>query len=110
MDRGNLSAEELHFDNLLRITRVVVQNGYGGLKGRFPALAKRLDLNVNNCCSVIAACCVLHNFGEIMKKEFEEQWLFDILINGTLCPSEDLNQQQDRNAAAIREAIKLFLS
>ncbi|CAH3046151.1 unnamed protein product, partial [Porites lobata] len=75
VDRGNLSAEELQFNNLLSITRVVVENGYGRLKGRFPALAKRLDLNVNNCCTVIAACCVLHNFCEIMKEEFEEQWL-----------------------------------
>ena len=41
VDRGNLSAEELQFDNLLSITRVVVENGYGRFKGRFPALAKR---------------------------------------------------------------------
>ena len=70
VDRGNLSAEELQYNNHLSITRVVVENGYGRLKGRFPALAKRLDLNVNNCCTVIAACCVLHNFCEIMKEEF----------------------------------------
>ena len=110
VDRGNLSAEELQFNNLLSITRVVVENGYGRLKGRFPALAKRLDLNVNNCCTVIAACCVLHNFCEIMKEEFEEQWLLDIPINGAICPNEDVNQQQDRNATAIREAIRIFLS
>ncbi|CAH3034906.1 unnamed protein product [Porites lobata] len=110
VDRGNLSAEELQFNNLLSITRVVVENGYGRLKGRFPALAKRLDLNVNNCCTVIAARCVLHNFCEIMKEEFEEQWLLDIPINGAICPNEDVNQQQDRNAAAIREAIRIFLS
>lgn len=110
VDRGNLSVEELQFNNILSVTRVVVENGYGRLKGRFPALAKRLDLNLNNCCTVIAACCVLHNFCEIMKEEFDEQWLLDIPINGTICPSEDVNQPQDRNATAIREAIKSFLS
>lgn len=110
VDRGNLSVEELQFNNILSITRVVVENGYGRLKGRFPALAKRLDLNLNNCCTVIAACCVLHNFCEIMKEEFDEQWLLDIPINGTICPGEDVNQPQDRNATAIREAIKSFLS
>ncbi|XP_029210229.2 putative nuclease HARBI1 [Acropora millepora] len=110
VDRGNLSVEELQFNNILSVTRVVVENGYGRLKGRFPALAKRLDLNLNNCCTVIAACCVLHNFCEIMKEEFDEQWLLDIPINGTICPSEDVNQPQDRNARAIREAIKSFLS
>ena len=110
VDRGNLSVEELQFNNILSVTRVVVENGYGRLKGRFPALAKRLDLNLNNCCTVNAACCVLHNFCEIMKEEFDEQWLLDIPINGTICPSEDVNQPQDRNARAIREAIKSFLS
>ena len=44
VDRGNLSAEELQFNNLLSITRVVVENGYGRLKGRFPAL------DFNDCC------------------------------------------------------------
>ena len=73
VDGGNLSVEELQFNNLLCITRVVVENGYGRLKGRFPALAKRLGLNLNNCCTVIAAGCVLHNFCEIMKEEFDEQ-------------------------------------
>ena len=110
VDRGNLSAEELQFNNRLSTTRVVVENGYGRLKGRFPALAKRLDLNLHNCCTVIAACCVLHNFCELMKEEFEEQWLLGIPVNGTICPGEDVNQQQDRNAAAIRKAIKIFLS
>lgn len=45
-----------------------------------------------------------------MKEEFEEQWLLDIPINGAICPNEDVNQQQDRNATAIREAIRIFLS
>ena len=97
VNRGNLNAEELQYNNHLSITRVVVENGYG------------MYLNVNNCCTIIAACCVLHNICEIMKEEFKEQWLLDIPINGTICLSEDVNQQQDRNAAPIREAIKIFL-
>lgn len=108
VDRGNLSVEELQFNDILSVTRVVVENGYGRLKGRFPALAMRLDLNLNNCCTVIAACCVLHNFCEIMNEEFDEQWLLDIPSDGTICPSEDLNQPEDRNAIAIRETIKSF--
>lgn len=43
-----------------------------------------------------------------LKEEFDEQWLLDIPINGTICPGEDVNQPQDRNATAIREAIKSF--
>ena len=43
-----------------------------------------------------------------MNEEFDEQWLLDIRINGTICASEDVNQPQDRNALAIREAINSF--
>jgi len=41
-----------------------------------------------------------------MKEEFDEKWLLDIPISGMICQSEP----QDRNATAIREAIKSFLS
>lgn len=110
VDRGNLSREEINFNNLLSITRVVVENVFGRLKGRFNSIGKRLDLNANNCCTVTAACCVLHNFCELMKEEFDEQWLLGNDINEQICLGGDGNQKQDRNAAAIREAIKMFLS
>lgn len=110
VDHGNLSREEINFNNLLSITRVVVENVFGRLKGRFNSIGKRLDLNANNCCTVTAACCVLHNFCELMKEEFDEQWLLGNDINEQICLGGDGNQKQDRNAAAIREAIKMFLS
>lgn len=110
VDRGNLSREETHYNNLLSVTRVVVENAFGRLKGRFNSLGKRLDLNANNCATVTAACCVLHNFCEIMNEEFDEEWLLTIEINNGICLGGDVNQNQDRNAAKIREAIKSFLS
>ena len=109
VDRGNLSREETHYNNLLSVTRVV-ENAFGRLKGRFNSLGKRLDLNANNCATVTAACCVLHNFCEIMNEEFDEEWLLTIEINNGICLGGDVNQNQDRNAAKIREAIKSFLS
>jgi len=57
VDRGNLSREETHYNNLSSVTRVVVENAFGRLKGRFNSLGKRLDLNANNCATVAAACC-----------------------------------------------------
>jgi len=108
VDRG--SREETHYNNLLSVTRVVVENAFGRLKGRFNSLGKRLDLNANNCATVTAACCVLHNFCEIMNEEFGEEWLPTIEINNGICLGGDVNQSQDRNAGKIREAIKSFLS
>lgn len=44
-----------------------------------------------------------------MKEEFDEQWLLGIDINQGIYLAGDGNQRQDRNAVAIREAIKMFL-
>ena len=63
-DRRNLTPDESSFNIKHSMTRVVVENAFGRLKGRFRSISKRLDLNVENSCDVIAACCVLHNFCE----------------------------------------------
>ena len=73
-DNGNLMREQVNFNKILSMTRVVVENAYGRLKGRFRSIAKRLDLNVENVCLVIAACCVLHNFCEVMGEDFSEEF------------------------------------
>ena len=52
-DNGNLMREQVNFNKILSMTRVVVENAYGRLKGRFRSIAKRLDLNVENVCLVI---------------------------------------------------------
>ena len=109
VDHGNLSHEDIIVNNHLSITRVVVENAFGRLKGRFNSIGKRQDLNASNCCTITAACCVLHNFCELMKEEFDEQWLLGIDINQGIYLAGDGNQRQDRNAVAIREAIKMFL-
>ena len=86
----------------------MVDNANGRLKDRFRSIAKRLDLNVENVCLVIAACCVLHNFCEVMGEDFNEEWLEGVQLHLGVFPV-DPNQGQNRNAVAIREAIKTSL-
>ena len=71
IDRGNLTPEERSFNIKHSTTRVVVENAFGRLKGRFRSIGKRLDLKVENACNVIAACCVLHNYCEMRN---ESSW------------------------------------
>ena len=107
-DNGNLTREQVNFNKILSVTRVVVENAYGRLNGRFRCIAKRLDLNVETVCLVIAACCVLHNFCEVMGEDFNEEWLQGVQLHLGVFPV-DPNQGQNRNTVAIREAIKTSL-
>ena len=66
IDRGNLTPEERSFNIKHSTTRVVVENAFGRLKGRFRSIGKRLDLKVENACNVIAVCCVLHKTSLLM--------------------------------------------
>ena len=59
----------MNFNKIPNMTRVVVENAYGRLKGRFRSIATRVDLNVETVCLFIAACCVLHNFCEVMGED-----------------------------------------
>ena len=93
----------MNFNKIPNMTRVVVENAYGRLKGRFRSIATRVDLNVETVCLVIAACCVLHNFCKVMGENLNEEWLQDVQLHLSVFPV-DPNQGQNRNALAIREA------
>ena len=80
-DCGNLSPDESIFNIKHRTTRVVVENAFGWLKERFRSISKRLDLNVENSCNVITACCVLHNYCENLHEFFDDQWLNGVNIH-----------------------------
>ena len=107
-DNGNLTLEQVNFNKILSMTRVVVENAYGRLKGRFRCISKRLDLIVETVCLVIAACWVLHNFCEVMGEDFNEEWLQGVQLHLGVF-SVNQNHGQNRNTVAIREAIKTSL-
>lgn len=107
-DRGNLTPDEGSFNVKHSTTRVVVENAFGRLKGRFKGIGKRLDLNIENSCNVIAACCVLHNYCETLHEFFDDQWLNGVHVHLGVCQG-DPDQRQNINAIAIRDAIKRFL-
>ena len=48
--------------------RIVIENTFGRLKGRFGYLKRDKDIDINVLPQVIMACFVLHNFCE-MKNE-----------------------------------------
>ena len=60
LDNGHLSREQRTFNYRLSRARVVVEDAYGRLKGRWRCLSKRIDADVSDLPQLVAACCVLH--------------------------------------------------
>ncbi|KAH7937284.1 hypothetical protein HPB49_010077 [Dermacentor silvarum] len=93
-DYGSLHASDKAFNTKLSSTRVLIENAFGELKGRFPQL-QRLDLTaVDNVTKFILACCVLHNIC------IDNGDLPDSLVQDTRL-SAQANNDQNPTAAAV---------
>ena len=69
------TTEQKYFDYHLLSARMVVENAFGWLKGRWRRLLKNIDMLPENVPTVIAACCILHNICEIHGETFNDSWL-----------------------------------
>jgi len=87
-DRGSLTWDESSFNIKHSTTRLVVENAFGRLKGRFRSISKRLDLNENSC-NVIATCCVLHKYCENLHGFLNDQWLNGVNVHVGVFPANE---------------------
>ncbi|XP_036336157.1 protein ALP1-like [Rhagoletis pomonella] len=71
---GSLNAAEESFNCHLSSARIVVENAFGRLKGRWRCLTKRIDVNPTFVPQVVLACAILHNFVEQQKESYLETW------------------------------------
>ncbi|XP_036329886.1 protein ALP1-like [Rhagoletis pomonella] len=69
---GSLNAAEESFNCHLSSARIVVENAFGRLKGRWRCLTKRIDVNPTFVPQVVLACAILHNFVEQQKESYLE--------------------------------------
>ena len=79
-DHGGLTGQQKTFNYSLSRARIVVENVFGRLKGRWRCLLKRNDTFIEDMplATVISACCVLHNISEVHRDQFNREWLQDI--------------------------------
>ena len=74
-DNGNVSPEKAHFNYRLSRARMVVDNAFGHLKGRWRCLLKQNESDLARMNNIVAACCVLHNICETFKDDFDPELL-----------------------------------
>ena len=104
-----LTPRQRKFNYQLSRSRVVVENAFGRLKGRWRTLMKRMDNDIKYVPTLVMACCVLHNLCELHGDQCEDDWLVETsssnasaIASSTATGTLTLGQQ---NAVAIREAL-----
>ena len=70
-----LSPGQQQYNHMISSARIVVENSYGRLKGRWRRLMKRNDMHIDNIPMIIAAACVLHNVCEVHGEHFNNAWI-----------------------------------
>ncbi|XP_076836809.1 uncharacterized protein LOC143482352 [Brachyhypopomus gauderio] len=73
-DIGNLTKEQQIFNQHISRTRVVVENAFGRLKGRWRCLLKRNDCDIQLVKSMVLVCCALHNLCESYGETYDTTW------------------------------------
>ena len=98
------------FNYRLSRARIVVENAFGRLKGRWRCLLKRNDAQLQHIPHVIAACVTLHNICEIHKEHFHDEWLTSN-HNDTLPATEQhiTVHRSDPTAETIRGALRDYV-
>ena len=71
------SPQHKTYNYRLNKTKIVVENAFGRLKGRWRGLMKRNDMHVDNIPVVITAACILHNICKVHGESFNESWLLE---------------------------------
>ena len=110
-DTGNLTREERTFNYRLSRARMVTENAYWRLKGRWRIPLKRNDTRIHKLQNVVTACCVLHNLCETAGEDFDENLLVHVYQDGN-ANDQQLEHGQPANdeAEEIRNALKLYVN
>lgn len=69
---GGRTVQEQYYGLRLCQSRMVIECSFGRLKGRFGALKRAMDINLDDLPYVIYACFVLHNFCEANRETINE--------------------------------------
>ena len=105
-ETAHITAGQKAFNYRQSRARMVVENAFGRLKGRWRCLLKRQDFNLQNIPHVVLACIVLHNMCEMYGDNCLPEWVDntpqDMPIPVTTVPASTTD-------ASIRDAIMQYL-
>ncbi|KAL5241343.1 hypothetical protein ACI65C_008753 [Semiaphis heraclei] len=105
-DNGHLELHQKKFNTILSSSRVVIEQAFGSLKGRFRRLKGIETLCVEAVSKTVIAACIIHNMCSDSDQDFEVDDLADDSFFN-LEAEEHSNSQTTRasDALAIRDSI-----
>ena len=103
------TADQKTFNYRQSRARMVVENAFGRLKGRWRCLLKRLDFQLENVPHVVSSCVVLHNICETFGDCCLDKWT-DSTSPHPLTTCASSSGGSDTASAHIRHAIMQHLT
>ncbi|XP_060752309.1 uncharacterized protein LOC132863488 isoform X2 [Tachysurus vachellii] len=106
---GQLTAEQLAYNQKIYRAICVAENAFVRLKGRWRCLHKRNDSHIDLIKTMVLTCCVLHNLCETHGEQYSEEWDPPAAGDQILMP---LSPEGDAEGAAVgvRDALVHYLN
>ena len=104
-----LTTEEQQFNKLHSSSRMIIENAFGLLKGRFRVLLKQVELETSNVDQVTLTCCTLHNYCIKEKEEYPEEWHMDSEVGHPAPVNEGNEQYSDEWGHDGQDTREMFL-
>uniref|UniRef100_A0A1A8CC85 Zgc:113227 n=1 Tax=Nothobranchius kadleci TaxID=1051664 RepID=A0A1A8CC85_NOTKA len=108
-DTGRLTEQQLLFNKKFSRARVVVENAFGRLKGRWRCLLKRNDCDVSLVRSMILTCCALHNLCESHGEHYDNVWTTETEYPEPVAAPPPPQNTGDVGGKAKRDALMMHL-
>lgn len=104
---AQMSEAKTNFNARLSRARVIVEDAFGRLKGRWRILTKRADYNVPNLIEILKTCLILHNICQKYRDTFDNAWRIDLSEFEKEFPQPDkiLRITENVNATQKREML-----
>uniref|UniRef100_T1J855 Uncharacterized protein n=1 Tax=Strigamia maritima TaxID=126957 RepID=T1J855_STRMM len=98
---------EKQFNKCVQLFRRDLCEAFSLLRGRWRILLGRIDIDYTFAPTLIAVCCILHNFCIIEDDQFQQRWSVgvDDMENTYTQPKPKLNTQAIGNAKIIRNNL-----